>query len=97
MQNLEKSLKKTTRIQTILIVFVILLLLYVIIMAGDIGSAKQKAENRHSNEMAEIDTEIANIDADIEKAEENIAKYTAEIAENQAIVDAVKAGTYVAE
>ena len=77
MQNLEKSLKKTTRIQRILIIVVILLLLYAIVMAGDIGSAKQKAENRHSEAMAAIDSEIADMDADIAKAEENIAKYTA--------------------
>lgn len=97
MQNLEKSLKKATRIKTVLIIVVILLLLYAIIMAGDIGSAKQKAENRHSTEMAAIDTEIADMDADIQKAEENIEKYTAEIAEYQATVDAVKDGTYSAE
>lgn len=97
MQNLEKSLKKTTRIQTVLIIVVILLLLYAIFMAGDINSAKQKAENRHSEEMAAIETEITEMEEDIAKSEENIAKYEAENAEYQAIIDAVKDGTYVAE
>lgn len=97
MQNLEKSLKKTTRIQTILIIVVILLLLYAIFMAGDINSAKEKARNRHAADMAAIDTEIADMESDIAKSEENIAKYEAENAEYQAIIDAVKDGTYGAE
>ena len=95
--NLEKKLKKVKGIQTLLIIVVALLLIYTILLWGDVQSAKGIAKNAHANEMAEIDTKINDMNADIAKCEENIAKYEAEIAEYQADIDAIKDGTYVAE
>ena len=95
--NLEKKLKKVKGIQTLLIIVVALLLIYTILLWGDVQSAKGIAQNAHANEMAEIDTKINEMNADIAKCEENIAKYEAEIAEYQADIDAIKDGTYVAE
>ena len=95
--NLEKAIKKNARIIGLLILVVAILLLYTIIVAGDIKSAKDKVENKNAEEIAAIKVTISEIESDTQKSIENIAKYEAEIAEYQATIDAVKVGTYVAE
>lgn len=95
--NLEKAIKKNARIIGVLILICALLLLYTILIWGDVSSAKSKARNRNAEEIAAIETTLADIEADTKKSIDNIAKYEAEIAEYQAIIDAVKDGTYVAE
>lgn len=95
--NLEKAIKKNARIITALIVVVALLLVYTILIWGDVSSAKSKARNRNAEEIAAIETTLADIEADTAKSIENIAKYQAEVDEYQAIIDAIKDGTYVAE
>jgi len=95
--NLEKAIKKNARIIGVLILICALLLLYTILIWGDVNSAKSKARNRNADEIAAIETTLSEIEADTAKSIENIAKYEAEIAEYQATIDAVKAGTYSAE
>jgi len=95
--NLEKAIKKNARIIGVLILICALLLLYTILIWGDVNSAKSKARNRNADEIAAIETTLSEIEADTAKSIENIAKYEAEIAEYQATIDAVKAGTYGAE
>lgn len=95
--NLEKAIKKNARIIGVLILICALLLLYTIIIWGDVNSAKSKARNRNADEIAAIETTLSEIEADTAKSIENIAKYEAEIAEYQATIDAVKDGTYAAE
>lgn len=95
--NLEKAIKKNARIIGVLILICALLLLYMILIWGDVNSAKTKVRNRHAEEIAAIETTLSEIEADTAKSIENIAKYEAEIAEYQANIDAVKAGTYGAE
>ena len=95
--NLEKAIKKNARIIGLLILVVAILLLYTIIVAGDIKSAKDKVENKNAEEIAAIKVTISEIESDTQKSIENIAKYEAEIAEYQATIDAVIAGTYAAE
>lgn len=97
MENLEKALKKTGRIKTLLIVIVALLLIYAIIVWGDISSAKTKVRNAYAEEIAAIETELADIEADTKKAEEKIAGYEADIAEHNAVIAAIKDGTYTGE
>ena len=62
--NLEKKLKKVKGIQTLLIIVVALLLIYTILLWGDVQSAKGIAQNAHANEMAEIDTKINEMNMD---------------------------------
>lgn len=95
--NLEKAIKKNARIITALIVVVALLVVYTILIWGDVSSAKSKARNRNAEEIAAIETTLADIEADTAKSIENIAKYQAEIDGYQATIDAIKDGTYVAE
>jgi len=97
MENLEKSLKKTGRIKTLLIVITVLLIIYAIIVMGDISSAKTKVRNAYADEIAAIETELADIESDTKKAEEKIAGYEADIAEHEAVIAAIKDGTYTGE
>jgi len=97
MENLEKALKKTGRIKTLLIVIVALLIVYAIILAGDISSAKTKVRNEYADEIAAIETELADIESKTAKAEEKIAGYEANIAGYTETIEAIKAGTYTGE
>ncbi len=94
MENLEKALKKTGRVKTLLIVLVILLALYSIILAGDISSAKTKVRNAYADEIAAIETELSDIESKTEKAEDKIADYEESIAGYTATIEAIKDGTY---
>ena len=95
--NLEKAIKKNARIIGVLILICALLLLYTILIWGDVNSAKSKARNRNAEEIAAIETTLSEIEADTMKSIENIDKYQAEIEEYQATIDAVIDGTYTAE
>lgn len=97
MENLEKALKKTSRIKTLLIVIVALMLIYAIIVWGDISSAKEKVRNEYADEIAAIQTELADIETDTKKAEDKIAGYEADIAEHKAVIEAIENGTYTGE
>lgn len=94
MQNLEKSLKKNQRIIAIMIIVVALLLVYSIIIAGDISSAKGKTERSYDAVMLELNEEIASIEEDTVECQEDIAKYEAKIAELTADIEAINDGTY---
>ena len=94
MENLEKALKKTGRIKTLLIVIVALLAVYSIILFGDISSAKSKVRNAYADEIAAIETELSEIETKTKKAEDKIAGYEASIAGYTETIEAIKAGTY---
>lgn len=97
MENLEKSLKKTGRVKALLIVIVALLLIYGIILMGDVSSAKSKVRNAYAEEIAAIETELADIEGDTKKAEDKIAGYEEDIAEHNAVIAAIKDGSYTGE
>jgi septal ring factor EnvC (AmiA/AmiB activator) len=94
MQNLEKALKKNGRIMTLLITALILLILYAIILSGDIGSAKSKTRLSYREQIADLTTEITDIQDGTAANDEKIAGYQEDIDALNADIAAIEAGTY---
>lgn len=94
MQNLEKALKKNGRIMTLLITALILLILYAIILSGDIGSAKSKIRLSYREQIADLTTEITDIQDGTAANDEKIAGYQEDIDALNADIAAIEAGTY---
>ncbi|MGI6240099.1 MAG: hypothetical protein ACOYI5_10810 [Christensenellales bacterium] len=97
MQNLEKALRKNKTVMTILIIALILLLLYTIVLAGDVSSAKSKTERVYRVPLTELRDAKEDIQDDTADFEKRIAENQAEIDALNADIEAIKAGTYTAD
>ena len=97
MQHLEKALKKNKIILTILIIALILLILYAIIIAGDVKSAKTKTKLSYRDQLAELNEEITGIQDDTVSNDEKIAGYQEDIDALKTDIAAIEAGTYTGD
>lgn len=92
MQKLEQALRKNAIIMAILIVLLALLLLYAILVLGDVSSAKGKTERQYTEEIDGLNAEIEEIAQEEVEKREKIADYDQDIAERKdSIVDLVLA------
>ncbi len=94
MQNLEKALKKNKIVISILIVAVILLVLYAIVIGGDIKSAKTKTQLSYRDQLVDLNEQITGIQDDTASNDEKIAGYQEDIDALNADIAAIQAGTY---
>lgn len=94
MQNLEKALKRNKIVITIMIIAVILLLLYAILVNGDVNSAKTKTQLAYRDQLAELNDDITGIQDDTASNDEKIAGYQEDIDALNADIAAIQAGTY---
>jgi uncharacterized protein YlxW (UPF0749 family) len=96
MQNLEKALKRNKIVSTILIIALILLILYAIILSGDVKSAKTQTKLAYRDQLAGLSEDITKIQDDTASDEEKIAGYQEDIDALNADIAAIEAGTYTA-
>jgi uncharacterized protein YoxC len=94
MQNIEKALKKNKIYVTILIIALILLVLYAIVIAGDIKSAKTKTQLSYRDQLVELNEQITGIQDDTASNDEKITGYQEDIDGLNADIAAIQAGTY---
>lgn len=97
MQNLEKALKKTKIVTTILIIALILFAIYAIMLSGDVSSAKTKTKMSYNEQLLDLKSAITDIQDETAEYDEKIAGYQTELDQLKADIEAIKGGTYVAD